>query len=404
MRILVVGLNYAPEHAGIAPYTTGAARALAGAGHDVRVFAGFPYYPQWRTAAGYRGLVRHEADGPVRLTRLRHYVPGDSTGVGRIVHEGSFAAHAWLRARGLRDVDVVLGISPSLLSLVTARRLAAAAGAAFGVVVQDLYTSAPAELGTPGGTHVGRLEGALLRAADGVVAVHESFAGVLRSRHGVAADRITVIRNWTHTGDPVDEPWPEEHPWPTGRGPVVLHAGNMGAKQGLENVVAAARLADERGEDVRFMLVGDGSQRGELCRLATGVRRASVLPPVPERYFPGMLAAADVLVVNERPGLRSMCVPSKLTSYFAAGRPVLAATEPDSPAGVELAAAGAGVRVAPGDPEALLAGALSLGRDRDRADRLGENGRRYAKAVLGADEAARRYRDWVAGLGARSAA
>ncbi|GLY39027.1 glycosyltransferase WbuB [Amycolatopsis sp. NBRC 101858] len=402
MRILVVGLNYAPEHAGIAPYTTGTARALAAAGHDVRVVAGFPYYPQWRTAAGYRGLVRHETDGPVRLTRLRHFVPRDSAGLGRILHEGSFAAHAWLRARGLRDVDVVLGISPSLLSLVAARQLAATAGAAFGVVVQDLYASAAAELGTPGGSHVGRLEGRLLRAADGVVAVHECFAEALRQRHGVEPGRITVIRNWTHTGPPADEPWPEEHPWPAGRGPVVLHAGNMGAKQGLENVVAAARLAEERGEDVRFMLVGDGSRRAELCRLATGIRRASVLPPVPDRHFPGMLAAADVLVVNERPGLRSVCVPSKLTSYFAAGRPVLAATEPDSPAGIELAAAGAGVRVTPGDPEALLAAALQLGHDRERADRFGESGRRYAKTVLGADEAARRYRDWVTALGERS--
>jgi hypothetical protein len=42
LRVLVVGLNYAPEHTGIAPYTTGMARGLAQAGHQVHVVAGYP--------------------------------------------------------------------------------------------------------------------------------------------------------------------------------------------------------------------------------------------------------------------------------------------------------------------------------------------------------------------------
>ncbi|HEX7308396.1 glycosyltransferase family 4 protein [Lentzea sp.] len=407
MKVVMVGLNYEPEHAGIAPYTTGTARALAEAGHDVHVVTGFPYYPQWRTADDYRGLsaglVRRLADGPVRLTRLRHYVPSSSTGIGRIAHEASFAAHAWLRTRGreLRDADVVIGVSPSLLSLLAARSLAARTGAAFGVVVQDLYASVTSEvgaLGGRGGSQVARLEASLLRAADGVVTVHERFSDVLRTVHGVAPDRVTVIRNWTHiplSSDPVPAPWPSD------TGTVVLHAGNMGAKQELGTVVDAARLADRRGDDVRFVLMGDGARCAELRRQTAGVRRISVLPPVPDEEFAGVLAAADVLLVNERPGLRSVCVPSKLTSYFAAGRPVLAATEADSPASAELSAAGAGVRVAPGDPAALLDAALRLGHDSPLCERLGGNGRRYAATELCRQQAAERYRAWVAGLGAR---
>jgi hypothetical protein len=68
------------------------------------VVAGYPYYPQWRVADGYRGLRREERDGPVTVTRLRHYVPGDSTGIGRVMHEASFAVHALARAP--RRVDV----------------------------------------------------------------------------------------------------------------------------------------------------------------------------------------------------------------------------------------------------------------------------------------------------------
>ncbi|MFD5826121.1 glycosyltransferase family 4 protein [Lentzea sp. NPDC060358] len=407
MKVVVVGLNYEPEHAGIAPYTTGTARALAEAGHDVHVVTGFPYYPQWRTADDYRGvragLARRLRDGDVRLTRLRHYVPSSSTGIGRIAHEASFAVHAWLRTRGreFRDADVVIGVSPSLLSLVAARALATRTRAAFGVVVQDLYASASDEvgaLGGRGGSQIARLEAGLLRSADGVVTIHERFGEVLRRRHGVSPDRITIIRNWTH----IPLSWaPVPAPWPSGTGTVVLHAGNMGAKQELGTVVDAARLADRRGDDVRFVLVGDGARCAELRRQAEGVRRISVLPPVPDAEFAGVLAAADVLLVNERPGLRSVCVPSKLTSYFAAGRPVLAATEEDSPASAELSAAGAGVRVPPGDPAALLDAALRLGDDSSLCERLGRNGRDYALTALCKQQAGDRYRAWVAELAGR---
>ncbi|PWK89581.1 glycosyltransferase involved in cell wall biosynthesis [Lentzea atacamensis] len=408
-RILIVGLNYAPEHTGIAPYTTGVARGLADAGHRVTVIAGYPYYPQWRVAEGYRRLVRHETDGNVAITRLRHHVPSSSTGPGRIVHEASFALHALLRTIGREwhTFDVVIGVSPSLLSTAAARWIARRAGAPFGVVVQDIYANSIAEIGALGGragSAVLRAEGALLRGADGIVAVHDHFERTLRDVHDVASDHITVIRNWTHIRPPTADRAlvRREFGWPDDR-LVVLHAGNMGAKQDLTSVVRAARLADERSVPIHFVLVGDGAQRHDVVQAAVGVPTVSVSPPVAEDRFPDLLAAADVLLVNERPGLRTMSVPSKLTSYFAAGRPVVAVTDPDSPANAELTSSGAGVRVPPGEPSALLDAVLELGDDRVRARWLGENGRRYADAVLCERDAVAAYGRWVEDLVKREA-
>ena len=64
-------------------------------------------------------------------------------------------------------------------------------------------------------------------------------------------------------------------------------------------------------------------------------------------------------LVNERVGLNEMAVPSKLTSYFSSGTAVIAATEATSTTAEEIEAAGAGVRVEPGDPAALVAGVLA---------------------------------------------
>lgn len=75
------------------------------------------------------------------------------------------------------------------------------------------------------------------------------------------------------------------------------------------------------------------------------------------------LQAADILLVNEAPGLQDMALPSKLTSYFASGRPVVAATSATSVAAAEIRAAAAGVQADAGESHALLAAVEALSID-----------------------------------------
>ena len=84
LRIELLGLNYAPEPTGIAPYTTGIARFLADAGHDVHVVTGFPHYPEWKRTAPYGGRRVDERDGGIRVTRVWHPVPERPTGVAQV--------------------------------------------------------------------------------------------------------------------------------------------------------------------------------------------------------------------------------------------------------------------------------------------------------------------------------
>src|ERR1700759_1775929 len=117
MRALVLGLNYAPERTGIAPYTTGLARMLAEAGVDVHVVTGLPHYPEWQIAERYRGAPRlvEERDGDIRITRVRHQAPARPTGSGRVGMEARWAAAAARVPTATRDV--VLAVSPALLGV-----------------------------------------------------------------------------------------------------------------------------------------------------------------------------------------------------------------------------------------------------------------------------------------------
>ena len=86
------------------------------------------------------------------------------------------------------------------------------------------------------------------------------------------------------------------------------------------------------------VLLGVGARWRALQEQARGLRSMEFVDPLPDGRFEDALAAADLLLVNEKPGVLDMCVPGKLTSYFAAGRPVLAATDPRSGAAAEVSA------------------------------------------------------------------
>ena len=47
MRILICGINYAPELTGVGKYTGEMAEALAALGHEIYVVTAPPFYPDW---------------------------------------------------------------------------------------------------------------------------------------------------------------------------------------------------------------------------------------------------------------------------------------------------------------------------------------------------------------------
>ena len=93
-----------------------------------------------------------------------------------------------------------------------------------------------------------------------------------------------------------------------------------------------------------------------------------------------------------------MSLPSKLTSYFTAGRAVIAAVPPEGATADEVKRSRAGIVVQPGQPESLAAAALELSRQPELRATLGSNGRDYALRALGTDAAHARALRFVSKL------
>jgi len=404
MRTTIIGLNYLPEPTGIAPYTAGLAEGLAGSGESVRVITAYPHYPAWEIADGYLGRRMRDTVNDVEVSRIRPYVAKNPSGLKRLLLEVHFGLKAAFSGWG--HPDVVVLVSPALFStaIIQARARLTPRGPRVTIWVQDIYSLGVSEtgaMGARGASMMKRIESFVLRRADKVVVIHERFRRVLVSSLGVDPTRVDVVRNWTHL-TPVDvDRLGYRHKFGWGDETVVLHAGNMGAKQALENVVEAARLADDSGSAIRFVLLGNGNRRDELVDLSQGVVRLEFMEPLGDEDFQGAMAAADILLVNEKQGIAEMAVPSKLTSYFAARRPVIAATDDNSITADEVSAADAGVRVDAGDPAALLRAALALGADPERSNQLGRNGAAFQARVLSAETALARFGEILAAVSER---
>ncbi|WP_241741381.1 glycosyltransferase family 4 protein [Streptomyces sp. L2] len=383
-RVLLVSTNYAPERAGIGPYATQAAEHFAGAdGAEVHVWAGMPHYPAWRTEPAYRGKWRtvEEHNGTL-VHRRRHTVPSRQTAARRVLYEASILAHGLAAPPRMPRPDVVLAQMPSLAGGILGARAARRWSRPFVPVVQDLMGAAAAQSGIRGGGRVSRtaraVEAQVLGRAALVGVIHESFIAPVTAM-GVPRHTIRLVPNWSHIPRPT-RPRSETRArlgWRKDR-TILLHAGNMGLKQGLDVLVEAARQAPE----VQVVLMGEGSQRSALQALGAGLPNLQFLPPAADAEFPEVLAAADVLAVTQRASVLDMSVPSKLTSYFAAGRPVVASVSVGGGAAREVSRSAAGIVVPPESAAALLNAVRELSHDPAAADRLGARGLAYIDAHL----------------------
>lgn len=391
MKVLFYGLNYAPELTGIGKFSGETGAFLAAAGHDVRVIAAPPYYPEWRVHPGFRRRwwARERRDG-VRVLRCPLYVPRRPTGKTRMLHLASFAATSFWPALWAGLVwrpDVVVTVEPTALVQPAALLAAGLAGARAWVHVQDLEFDAAFSLGVLGGGS-GRaaraafaFERHCLRRFDRVSTITPNMAARLAGK-GLAPDRIVQFPNWVDCEAirPLPGPSPLRGALGVGEGAVLaLYSGNMGEKQGLELLVEAARRTADRPELV-WLVCGDGSARPRLAAMAAGLGNLRFAPLQPAERLNDLLGAADIHLLPQRADAADLVMPSKLGGMLASGRPVVASAAPGTQ--VHAAVAGCGPVVAPGDAGGFAAAVAALADDP------------HGRALLGAAARARALADW----------
>jgi len=395
MRVVMFSINYAPDHFGVCPYPPAIADHYAANGHEVTVVTGVPHYPEWTRKAV---PPRQQGDRNPAIQRRNHFIPRRPGALGRALYEVSWFISG-LRSMAVGRFDAAIGIVPSLsggmLSNIASNRWKIP----FGVVFQDLIGPSALQSGYRGG---GQVSG-FAKTLELLVARHASRVGVISDafrpylvQGGVTSDRIDRVRNWSHPSKATVARDELRHrlAWAP-KDFICLHAGNMGQKQALDNVLDAADLL--RNDRIRFALAGDGNDRERLERQASarGLTNVQFIGVFGPGEYEALLNASDLLLVNQRASVEEMSLPSKLTSYFVSGRPTVAAASAESATGREVSASGAGLVVQPENPYALADALQGLLRDPELGRAYGERGRDYARTYLTASAALKEYDDFL---------
>ncbi|MBI4634946.1 MAG: glycosyltransferase family 4 protein [Candidatus Rokubacteria bacterium] len=406
LDLLLVTAYFPPDNGSASHLFAELGTALAGRGHRVTVLTGFPGYYADEGGERYRGRLRvcERTDG---ITVIRTATPRLPQNIPLLRAVWQFSEAAALLSAGVTapKASAALVYSPPLPLGLTGWALHRLRGVPFVLNVQDLFPQSVIDLGLLTGRRAIRLAEGMerfvyRRAAH--LTVHSEGNRDHVIGKGVPPTRVTVIPNWVDT-DAI-RPGSRINDLRAGLGLrpehfVVSFAGVIGYSQDLDTVLdCAQRLRAER--DVVFLIVGDGVEKARLEEKARALRldNARFLPMQPKARYPLVLDASDVCLATLHASVRTPVVPSKILSIMAAARPVLAALHRDGDAARLIEESGAGLCVPPGDAEALAAAVLKFRADRQWAEALGRQARRFAVAELSLSRAVDRYEGLLRGV------
>jgi colanic acid biosynthesis glycosyl transferase WcaI len=369
MRIQLWSYNYEPEPTGIAPVSSAWARALHELGHDVRVVAAHPHYPQ--AVWGRRLRPYRERRAGIDVLRLPLWV-GRGSGKERIRQELSFMASLSATAPLLPTPDVIVAVTPSFPGLLPAMISSRLRNVPLVIWLQDILPDGAVTTGLVEPGLVLKLarsfERSAYRAADRIAVISDAFERNLRSK-GVEEEKIVRIYN----PSPVPiRPYEPRRP-PLGRKRLLV-MGNIGHSQDLAGVVIALRSSGALAKaDAELRIAGHGVAADAVADAADG-DRIKMVGLLDHEALERELSDATIGLVTQRADVAEFNLPSKVMNYMAHGVPVLAVVRRDSETARIIEASGGGwvVDVARSDEllSAMLPAILSDSKELARRGKL----------------------------------
>lgn len=384
MKVLFINQYYYPDTAATAQFLADVAEGL-GKGFEVSVICGRPSYRLNNQPLLTRRFDSGVGNG-VRVMRAWNTNFGRDSMKGRLANYLTFFSSAFLTAllRGHKSDLVYTKTDPPIIGL-AGYLLSKTWRVPFIYNVTDVYPEIAQKLGLLRDGAAARLfDGMsrfLVQKADKTVALGHVMARRLIEK-GAPPEKVVVIPDWAPTDviTPVGKRNPFSIQHQLSDKFVVLHSGNIGLVQDLENLVLAAELLRDHREIV-FVIIGDGVRRPHLLRMVEerSLKNVRFIPYQETTVLKYSLGSADLSLVSLKKGLAGYILPSKIYGILASGRCVLAAVDDESEIAEIVRTERCGLIAQPGNPESLAQVILRGYEERDTLADLGKNGRRAAE-------------------------
>jgi colanic acid biosynthesis glycosyl transferase WcaI len=358
-RVWLICELYYPEVNATGHYITQIGTGLAEE-FDVNVICGQPNY----LSKGQRAPAR-DSHKNVKIFRVWSTTLDKDVLIFRLINMVTIGSSMFLKSlRLLKRGDHVLVVTaPPSLPYTTALA-ALAKGASYVVLLHDLYPDILVAVGkTAKGSllykTVERMNRWLYKNANRLIVVgRDMYQRVSEKASGLDAQIIT-IPNWSdlHAITPLPK---ESNLLLQSLGIssefVLMYAGNIGHPTDIETIVEAADAVNDD-PTIHFVFVGSGAKKAWLEREVDrrGLSNVSVLGQLPREEQNTFLNACDVGLVSLIPGMLGTAMPSRTYNILAAGKPIIALTEPGSELAQVIDEESVGWHTFPGDAEALVA-------------------------------------------------
>jgi glycosyltransferase involved in cell wall biosynthesis len=367
------------------------------------VLTGFPNHPTGVVPPAFRKqlrrmVAREYLDG-VDVFRTWLLPLPNRRSYERILNYSSFLFSAAVLGSFLERPDLVIATSPQLLVGLAGWWISRLKAVPFVFEVRDLWPESLSAVGAGNPNSIlhrtlAAVANFLYRNADHIVVVTSAFKTFLVENCEVAEEKISVIENGVNTHLFWPHPPSEEIRRQIAAEDkfVVSYIGTMGMAHGLETVLDAARILQERAPSVRFMLVGEGAEKQTLVSRANsmGLDNLTFLDQQDREKVPAFICSSDVcLVMLKKAELFKTVLPSKLLEFMSCGRPVLLGV--DGEARRIMDDAGSGLFVEPENAKDLAEKIIQLSANPGLREVLGRNGRAYIVRKFSRQQTASRY-------------
>lgn len=330
MKILVVCQYYYPEPFRIPDIC----QELVARGHEVAVVTGVPNYPEGVVYPGYEnGQKRDEVINGVHVHRCAT-IPRKQGTLYRFLNYYSYVFSACAYARKCQaqdgspfDVVFVNQLSPVMMAqaAITYKKKRHVPVVLYCL---DLW---PESLIAGGVSRTSpiyrvfhRISRRIYRGVDRVLVTSRLFEGYLNHEFNIDSKRVAHLPQYA---EGIFEVLPEKKE--SGYCDLMF-AGNIGAIQSVETILNAAQILKEDCPNVRWHIVGGGSDLERLQKIATDKHLDSVhfygrrpLEEMPEFYK----KADAMLVTLAADPVLSLTLPGKVQSYMAVGKPIIGAID-----------------------------------------------------------------------------
>jgi len=327
MKLLLTHRYFWPDTAPYAAMLRSIAEELAGAGHEVHVFASRPSYRGSASAPAVEML------GKLRIKRTWVFAEDRANPLIRGLNVVLYCAALFVTILRTRPDLLTASTFPPVIAGWSASLAARLVGARFIYHMQDIHP----EVSKYSGSWLGRglplrlltwLDNQTLRRATTIVVLSDDMANTLRARS--AGDLpIEVIGNFLLDSFVGSEPPPVELRKALGRRRVIF-AGNLGRFQNLLLLAEGVASCLARHPEAELLFLGDGAALPELKARWSGnpqVRFGQFLPFAQAR---ALIAESDVGLVSLTSDIYRVSYPSKVLTYLGLGVPILAVVESGS--------------------------------------------------------------------------